>query len=101
MRASTTVIPVNDTTPPLHPMKREQFRAESTLVVIVSSSSKFHNEVTDGIKTLKRGDTVDSPPTLLFASYDDLMAALTPRVLNLIGHPPRRAGQHQRDCTGR
>jgi predicted transcriptional regulator len=74
---------MNDTTPP-HPMEREQLRAESTLVVTVKSSSEFHDDVTDGIKTLKRGDAVDSTPTLSFTSYDDLMETLTPRVLDLI-----------------
>ena len=75
---------MNDTTPPLHPMEREQLRAESTLVVTVKSSSEFHDDVTDGIKALERGDTVDSPPTLSFTSYDELMETLTPRVLELI-----------------
>ncbi|ELY41587.1 hypothetical protein C495_16670 [Natronorubrum sulfidifaciens JCM 14089] len=65
-------------------MEREQLRAESTLVVTVKSSSEFHDDVTDGIKGLERGDAVDSPPTLSFTSYDDLMETLTPRVLNLI-----------------
>jgi len=59
---------MNDTTPPLHPMEREQLRAESTLVVTVKSSSEFHDDVTDGIKTLERGDAVDSPPTLSFTA---------------------------------
>ncbi|MFC6716712.1 hypothetical protein ACFQGT_17335 [Natrialbaceae archaeon GCM10025810] len=75
---------MNDTTPPLHPMEREQLRAESTLVVTVKSSGEFHDDVTDGIEALERGDAVDSPPTLSFTSYDDLMATLTPRVLDLI-----------------
>jgi len=65
-------------------MEREQLRAESTLVVTVKSSSEFHDDVTDGIKTLERGDAVDSPPTLSFTSYDELMETLTPRVLDLI-----------------
>ncbi len=75
---------MNDTTPPLHPMEREQLRAESTLVVTVKSSSEFHDDVTEGIEALERGDAVDSTPTLSFTSYDDLMATLTPRVLDLI-----------------
>ncbi len=75
---------MNDTTPPLHPMEREQLRAESTLVVTVKSSSEFHDGVTDGIEALEQGDAVDSKPTLSFTSYDDLMEALTPRVLDLI-----------------
>ncbi len=75
---------MNDTTPPLHPMEREQLRAESTLVVTVKSSSDFHDGVTDGIEALERGDAVDSTPTLSFTSYDDLMETLTPRVLDLI-----------------
>jgi predicted transcriptional regulator len=75
---------MNDTTPPLHPMEREQLRAESTLVVTVKSSSEFHDGVTDGIEALERDDAVDSTPTLSFTSYDDLMETLTPRVLDLI-----------------
>jgi len=75
---------MNETTPPLHPMEREQLRAESTLVVTVTASDEFHDDVTDGIEALERGDAVDSTPTLSFTSYDDLMATLTPRVLDLI-----------------
>ncbi|PSQ31732.1 hypothetical protein BRD16_02140 [Halobacteriales archaeon SW_6_65_46] len=75
---------MNDTTPPLHPIEREQLRAESTLVVTVNASGEFHDEVTDGIESLDGGDTGDSPPTLSFTSYDDLIEALTPRVLDLI-----------------
>ena len=75
---------MNDTTPPLHPMEREQLRAESTLVVTVKSSSEYHDDVTDRINTLERGDAVDSTPTLSFTNYDDLMETLTPRVLDLI-----------------
>jgi len=75
---------MNDTTPPLQPMEREQLRTESTLVVTVKSSSEFHDDVTDGIEALERGDAVDSPPTISFTSYDDLMETLTPRVLDLI-----------------
>jgi predicted transcriptional regulator len=65
-------------------MEREQLRAESTLVVTVKSSSEFHDDITDGIETLERGEAVDSTPMLSFASYDDLMETLTPRVLDLI-----------------
>ena len=65
-------------------MEREQLRAESTLVVTVKSSSEFHGDVTDGIEALERDEAVDSPPKLSFASYDDLMTTLTPRVLDLI-----------------
>jgi len=75
---------MNDTTPPLHPMEREQLRAESTLVVTVKSSSEFHDDVTDDIEALERDDAVDSTPTLSFTSYDDLMATLTPRVFDFI-----------------
>ncbi|WP_306052013.1 HVO_A0114 family putative DNA-binding protein [Natronococcus wangiae] len=75
---------MNKTTPPLHPMEREQLQAESPLVVTVKSSSEFHDNVTDGIKALERGDAVDFPPTLSFTSYDELMEMLTPRVLDLI-----------------
>ena len=75
---------MNDTTPPLHPIEREQLRAESTLVVTVKSSSEFHDDVTDGIEAIRQGDAADSTPTLSFTTYDDLMETLTPRVLDLI-----------------
>jgi predicted transcriptional regulator len=75
---------MTDTTPPLHPMEREQLQAESTLVVTVKSSDEFHDDVTDGIEALERGDEADPTLTLSFASYDDLMRTLTPRVLDLI-----------------
>ncbi|SDY52646.1 HVO_A0114 family putative DNA-binding protein [Halopenitus persicus] len=75
---------MNDTTPPLHPMERERLRAESTLVVTVKTSNEFHEDVTDGIEALERGDAADSTPTLSFTSYDDLLETLTPRVLELI-----------------
>ncbi|MDL0120051.1 hypothetical protein PNQ29_09975 [Halobacterium salinarum] len=75
---------MTDSTPPLHPMEREQLRAESTLVVTVTPSSEFHDDVTDSIAALEQGDAMDSTPTLSFTSYDDLMDTLTPRVLELI-----------------
>ena len=75
---------MNDTTPSLHPMEREQLLAESTLVVTVKSSSEFHDDVTDGIGALERDEAVGSTPTLSFTSYDDLMQTLTPRALDLI-----------------
>jgi predicted transcriptional regulator len=75
---------MTDSTPPLHPMEREQLRTESTLVVTVTPPSEFHDDVTDSIAALKQGDAMDSTPTLSFTSYDDLMDTLTPRVLELI-----------------
>ena len=71
-------------TPPVHPMEREQLRNESTLVVTVTSSAKFREEVTEGIQALDRGDAVDSTPRLSFPSYDELLGTLTPRTLDLI-----------------
>ena len=65
-------------------MEREQLHAESTLIVTVKSSSEFHDDVAEGIEALDRGERVDSSPTLSFASYDELMSTLTPRVLDLI-----------------
>ena len=64
-------------------MERQQLLAESTLVVTVTSSSEFHDDVTDGIGSIERGEGVDATPTLSFTSYDELMETLTPRVLNL------------------
>jgi len=75
---------MTNSTPPLHPMEREQLHAESTLIVTVKSSSEFHDDVAEGIQTLDRGETVDAAPTLSFSSYDDLMSTLTPRVLDLV-----------------
>jgi predicted transcriptional regulator len=75
---------MNDTTPPLHPLEREQLRAESILVVTVKSADEFHDDVTDEIEALKQGDAVESTPTISFTSYDDLMETLTPRALDLI-----------------
>jgi predicted transcriptional regulator len=65
-------------------MERKQLRAASTLVVTVKSSGEFQEDVTDDIKSLEHGDSMDTPPTLSFSSYDDLMETLTPRVLELI-----------------
>lgn len=75
---------MTDTTPPLHPMEREQLEAASTLVVTVKSSDEFRNGLAEDIDTLDAGETVDSTPTLSFTSYDDLMGTFTPRVLDLI-----------------
>ncbi|MFD1571247.1 hypothetical protein [Halorubrum laminariae] len=75
---------MTDSTPPLHPMEREQLRTESTLVVTVKSSSEFHDDVSNDIVALDQDDNVDSTPTLSFTSYDDLIGTLTPRVLDLI-----------------
>ncbi|WP_254526124.1 hypothetical protein [Natrinema caseinilyticum] len=75
---------MNESTPPLHPMEREQLRAASTLVVTVKSSDEFHDDVTEDVESLEHGDSVDATPTLSFTSYDDLMETLTPRVLELI-----------------
>ena len=71
-------------TPPLHPMEREQLQRESTLVVTVSSSGEFHDDVRGAIQALDAGEEVDSTPTISFGSYDELMETLTPRVLDLI-----------------
>ncbi|CCQ34928.1 hypothetical protein HLRTI_003464 [Halorhabdus tiamatea SARL4B] len=75
---------MTESTPPLHPLEREQLRAESTLAVTVKSTDEFHDDVTDGIEGLEEDDAVESTPTLSFTSYDELMATLTPRVLDLI-----------------
>lgn len=75
---------MTDTTPPLHPLEREALRDESTLVVTVTSSGEFHDDVSGRIEALDDGDAVESTPTLSFTSYDDLLGTLTPRVLDLI-----------------
>lgn len=75
---------MTDHTPSLHPMEREQLRSESTLVVTVTKPKAFHDEVTEQVETLERSGTEDSPPRLSFASHDDLLATLTPQVLDLI-----------------
>jgi len=75
---------MTDSTPPLHPMEREQLQTASTLTVTVQSSSEFHDEIAADIDTLERGEEVDSTPTLSFDSYEDLITTLTPTVLDLI-----------------
>lgn len=80
-------------TPPLHPMEREQLQRESTLVVTVSSSGEYHDDVRSAIQKLERDESVDSTPTISFGSYDELMETLTPRVL---GPSSRRTRQYQR-----
>jgi predicted transcriptional regulator len=91
---------MNDTTPPLHPMEREQLRAESTLVVTVKSSGEFHDDVTDRIEAIEGSEEGDSTPMLSFTSYDDLMETLTPRVLDLI-EAIRREGPSSINETAR
>lgn len=77
------VIPMTDT-PPLHPMEREQLQRASTLVVTVQSTGEFHDDVQSAIQDLESGGNVDTSPTISFGSYDELMATITPRVLDLI-----------------
>jgi len=72
------------TTPSLHPVERERLQAQSTLVVTVTTTEGFEDDVTDSIAALDRGDDVDGPPRLAFTSYDDLLGTLTPRTLDLI-----------------
>lgn len=76
---------MTDSTPPRHPIEREQLQSASTLVVTVKSGAEFHDSVVDAIETLGAGELVDSTPTLSFASYEELMGSLTPSVLELIG----------------
>ena len=71
-------------TPPLHPMEREQLQHESTLVVTVGPLSAFHDDVRAAIRGLQADEDVDSPPTIAFESYDDLLSTFTPRTLDLI-----------------
>ena len=72
-------------TPPLHPMEREQLQRESTLVATVQpSADEFHDDVRSAIRALEAGESADSPPTISFGSYDDLIGTLTPSVLDLI-----------------
>jgi len=71
-------------TPPLHPMERKQLQRESTLVVTVQSTDEFHDDVRSAIAALEDDESFDSPPTISFTSYDELMETLTPRTLELI-----------------
>ncbi len=71
-------------TPPLHPIERQQLQRESTLVVTVQSDGDFHDDIQSALSALAQDETVESSPRLSFESYDDLMATLTPRVLDLI-----------------
>jgi predicted transcriptional regulator len=65
-------------------MEREQFRAESTLVVTVQPSDEFRDDVTERIETLEQEGGADHTPTLSFTSYDELLETLTPRTLELV-----------------
>lgn len=71
-------------TPPLHPMEREQLQRHSTLVVTVQSTGEFHDNVRSAIAALEESDSLGSPPTISFTSYDELMGTFTPRRLELI-----------------
>lgn len=75
---------MTESTPPLHPLEREQLHTESTLVVTVATADEFKNTVSEEIETLAAGDSSSSSPELSFASYDELLSTLTPRVLDLI-----------------
>lgn len=72
-------------TSPIHPKEREHLQAASKLVVTVASDEEFNEGVVDAIDTLEAGESVESSPTLSFASYEDLMGTFTPSVLDLIG----------------
>jgi predicted transcriptional regulator len=74
---------MTESTPPLHPLEREQLQAESTLVVTVITAEEFHDDDTAAIDGFDADDSSASP-TLSFGSYDDMLATLTPRVLDLI-----------------
>lgn len=76
---------MTDATPPRHPIEREQLQSASTLIVTVNSDAEFHDGVVDAIESLEAGEPVDPTPALSFASYEELMGALTPSVLELIG----------------
>ncbi len=71
-------------TPPLHPKEREQLQCESTPVVTARSSEEFHATVRDALSGLSSRDDADSPPTIAFESYDELLATFTPQTLELI-----------------
>lgn len=75
---------MDDTTPPLHPIEREQLEDASKLLVTVRTADEFHEAVSEGIDRLERGEDVDGAPTLSFESYDALLETLTPRVLDLV-----------------
>jgi predicted transcriptional regulator len=72
-----------DSTPPLHPIEREQIQAASPLVVTVKSSDEFHDHVTDSNESLEQGNAVEATLTFSFTSYDSLMETLTARVIEL------------------
>lgn len=82
---------MTDATPPRHPIQRELLQSASTLVVTVESAEDFHDGVVEAIESLEAGEPVEPTPTLSFASYEELMGALTPSVLELIGAIRREA----------
>lgn len=75
---------MTDHTPPLHPVEREQLDDATSLVVTVTAPDAFADDVATDIGALETGEVVDAPPSLSFASYDDLLETLTPRVFELI-----------------
>lgn len=68
----------------MHPKERDYLNTASTLVVTVTSSKQFHGDVTDEIEQLDAGEPVDTPPTLSFTSYEELLKTFTPTTLDLI-----------------
>ena len=68
----------------IHPKEREYLDEESTLVVTVRSADEFHEDVTENLERLERGEPVETPPQLSFHSYEDLMGTFTPSTLDLI-----------------
>lgn len=68
----------------MHPKEREHLDDASTLVVTVKTSQQFHDDVTDAIETMERGESVDSTPTLSFTNYEELLKTFTATTLDLI-----------------
>jgi len=75
---------MTDSPPPIHPVEREQRAAQSTLLITVTSAVEFRDGIDDAIDSLAAGESVDTTPTLSFASYEELLGAITPTVLDLI-----------------
>lgn len=68
----------------MHPKERDHLDAASTLVVTIKTEQQFHDDVTDAIGAMERGESVDSTPTLSFTNYEELLSTFTATTLDLI-----------------
>lgn len=88
------------TNPALHPKERESLEAASTLRLTVTPPEEFHDDVSDAIEALERGDDVGGSPTINFPTYEELASTFTPSVIELL-ETIRREGPSSINETAR